>query len=186
MNIQKQREFEHGKYKLAYQKPGYHISGPRFDDVKKDLETISVRGGFLDVGCGRGEVLDYAESLGFSPVMGTEVIPELLSEKVIYAEAHNLPFPDNYFEVVTMLDVIEHLIPGDDELACRELERVAKSHILITANNNTSQKAIGQELHINKRLYEEWDQLFRKWFSGEVNWLKGKRNHVSEAWRIDL
>jgi hypothetical protein len=89
-----------------------------------------------------------------------------------------------------MLDVIEHLIPGDDELACRELARVARHHIINTANNKPSiSKPAKDVLHINRRPYEEWNTLFHKWFLGaRVRWIsKGvKRAYISEAWRIDL
>jgi hypothetical protein len=89
--------------------------------------------------------------------------------------------------VVSLFDVIEHLIPGDDELACRELARVAKRHILITANNRPSFNKAGDDLHINKRPYEEWDQLFKSWFHGaRVTWIRGHRSYISEAWRVDL
>jgi hypothetical protein len=90
-----------------------------------------------------------------------------------------------------MLDVIEHLIPGDDERACRELGRVARRHIIVTANNRPSMRHIGEDLHINKRPHEEWDRLFRGWFApAEVTWLKKMRHdqgtNASAAWRIDL
>lgn len=186
MNLQEKRFAEHKKYDLAYDGGRYGISEARFSDVKGCFKSINVRGRFLDVGCGRGEVMEYARSIGFNPVHGTEVVLGLLNDEVVYAEAHRLPFVDNYFSVVSMLDVIEHLIPGDDELACMELNRVAKNHVIITANNKDSKKAIGEELHINKRPYEEWDFLFKKWFSGNVSWYHGVKRHVSEMWVVDL
>jgi hypothetical protein len=64
---------------------------------------------------------------------------------------------------------------------------VTTDHVLITANNKESRNAAGEELHINRRPYEEWDALFREWFAGsaKVTWIKGERNYISEAWRID-
>jgi SAM-dependent methyltransferase len=194
MDIEAARQVEHDKYVRAYKKDGYQMSAPRRLDAFTDLEALPNRGSYLDVSCGRGEMLKEAEFLGFGPVMGTELVLSLTDGvRVIPAWVHALPFDDKSFDVVTMFDVIEHLIPGvgeamgDDELACRELARVAKKHILITANNNDSKKAIGEELHINKRPYETWDKLFRSWFAGStVTWIKGNRNYVSEAWRIDL
>lgn len=125
--------------------------------------------------------------LGFAHVAGTEYTPELVDgDRVVFAAAHDMPFADGTFDVVTMCDVIEHLLPGDDEAACRELARVATRHVLISANNLDSFGSDGSQLHINKRPYAEWDALFREWFAGcRVEWLKPPAKH-SEFWRIDL
>lgn len=181
-----ERETEHAKYLKAYKLPNYRMGEARKRDAAADLEALPARGAYLDVGTGRGEMLTIAEGLGFSPVRGVEIVPELIDGvRVVRGEVHALPFPDKSFTVATLFDVIEHLIPGDDELACRELARVATNHILLTANNLPSKKATGEELHINKRPYAEWDALFRQWFPGTVTWLKG-HEYVSEGWRIDL
>jgi ubiquinone/menaquinone biosynthesis C-methylase UbiE len=180
------RVIEHEKYVRAYARSSYRMSAPRMADAVRDLAVLP-RGSYLDVGCGRGEMLDQADRLGFGPVQGVEVVADLIDgTRVLRGEAHALPFADQSFDVVSCFDVLEHLIPGDDEGACRELARVARRHVLLTANNRTSQRAIGQELHINRRPYEEWDALFRAWFPGTVTWLTGERQHPSEAWRVDL
>lgn len=188
MTIEEIRRREHEKYARAYKTPNYRMGARRKLDAINDLRALPTRGSYLDVSCGQGEMLREAERLGFYPVSGTEIVPALIDgDHVVYAEVHALPFPDNSYDVVTMFDVIEHLIPGDDELACRELARVARRHILITANNRPSFSAAGDDLHINKRPYQEWDQLFARWFApGVVTWIKGHRSYVSECWRVDL
>lgn len=186
---QARREVEHAKYVRAYAlNRNYKIGAPRLADAVNDLRALPTRGSYLDVSCGRGEMLGEATALGFRLVKGTEIVPDLVDgNRVVRAEVHALPFDDHSFDVATMFDVIEHLIPGDDEAACRELARVAKSHVLITANNRPSFNRAGDDLHINKRPYDEWDRLFREWFSrGAVTWIKGTRNYVSEAWRVDF
>lgn len=187
ISLADRRALEHGKYIRAYEVSEYRMGDRRMHDTVRDLSKIP-RGSLLDVGCGRGEMLDNALQLGFGPVRGVDVVPAVVDgERIVRGEVHALPFEDKSFDVATMFDVIEHLIPGDDELACRELARVARKHILLTANNLTSQKAIGEELHINRRPYPEWDALFRAWFPGAVTWIQtGPRQHASEAWRVDL
>jgi ubiquinone/menaquinone biosynthesis C-methylase UbiE len=182
------RKFEHLKYERAYTNKRYRMKNERRMDAVNDIKRLPVRGSYLDVGCGQGDMLDWAERLDFRPVHGTEIVASLIDRKrVSYAEVHALPFIDSAFNVVTMFDVIEHLIPGDDERACLELQRVAKHHVVLTANNGPSFNKFGDDLHINKRPYDEWDSLFRKWFNqGKVTWIKGDRNYISEAWRIDL
>jgi ubiquinone/menaquinone biosynthesis C-methylase UbiE len=181
------RKAEHAKYLRAYRNPSYRMKGERRRDAVNDLSALPTRGSYLDVACGQGDMLDEAEKLGFKPVKGTEIVPALIDERrVVYAEVHALPFVDRHFDVVTMFDVIEHLIPGDDERACRELARVASRHVILTANNRPSFNIDGENLHINRRAYEEWDALFRDWFPGCVTWIRGNRHYISEAWRIDL
>jgi ubiquinone/menaquinone biosynthesis C-methylase UbiE len=181
------RRAEHSKYVRAYAKPNYRMKAERRADAVADIAALPVRGSYLDVSCGQGDMLNEAAALGFNPVQGTEIVPALIDgERVVRAEVHALPFSDKSFDVVTMFDVIEHLIPGDDELACRELARVARHHVILTANNRPSRNHIGEELHINRRPYECWDELFRTWLSpARVTWIKGGRHYVSEAWRVD-
>lgn len=179
---------EFAKYERAYQHPKYRMKGERLRDAVSDLSDLPFRGSYLDVSCGRGDMLRHAADLGYSPVQGTEVVAQLLdAPRIVKAEAHSLPFGDRSFAVVSLFDVIEHLLPGDDQAACMELRRVAQRHVLITANNLPSFNKAGDDLHINRRPYGEWDRLFREWFVGcDVTWLKINRKYVSESWRIDL
>lgn len=188
MDIDAARAAEHAKYHRAYAlNPNYRMKKERMADAVADLAALPCRGTYLDVSCGRADMLDAAERLGFSSVQGTEIVPELIDgDRVIRAEVHDLPFGDRSFDVVTMFDVIEHLLPGDDQAACKEMARVARQHIIITANNRPSFNKAGDDLHINKQPYEDWDRLFREWFPGTVTWIKGNRAYVSEAWRVDL
>lgn len=187
MKLDEARAAEHAKYHRAYAlNPKYRMKAQRMADAVNDLRALPCRGSYLDVSCGRGEMLKEARKLGFKITTGTEIVPELLSASIFYSEVHDLRFNANFAEVVTMFDVIEHLIPGDDERACKELARVASRHVLLTANNKPSFNKAGDDLHINKRPYEEWDRLFREWFPGTVTWIRGRRNYVSEAWRVDL
>lgn len=158
---------------------------PRRDMVVSLIKDLPYRASYLDVSCGRGEMLAAARDLGFATVTGTEIVPELLGPDVQQASAWALPFGNGSFEVVTMLDTIEHLLPGDDQLACGELQRVAKRVIFVSAANHPSVHS-GWELHVNKRPFVEWDRLFRQWFRGRVTWLKDRVVARTEIWRIDL
>lgn len=186
MDQQTARAVEHRKYVSAYSSGKYHMGVLRRIDAMRELDAVGCRGSYLDVSCGRAEMLDYAESLGCGMVVGTEVVPGLIEDRrVQYAEVHALPFADDAFQVVSMLDVIEHLLPGDDELACLELERVASDHILLTANNLPSFSINGDDLHINRRDYDEWHTLFCQWFDGTVTRLSAG-DSASVGWRIDV
>lgn len=188
LSITPERANEHRKYVEAYRNENYRMHGSRMENAQTDLVQLPARGSYLDVGCGRGTMLDFAESIGFTEVKGTEVVDYLVDgARVVRGEAHDLPFAAKSFDVVSSFDVIEHILPGDDELLCKELLRVARKHILISANNCSSCLATGEELHVNKRPYEEWDQLFREWFvGGVVTWIPTNHTHSTERWRVDL
>jgi SAM-dependent methyltransferase len=83
----------------------------------------------LDVGCGTGANLEMLSEFGTAE--GVDVSAEALSfcrerglEKVKKGEAEALPYDDASFDLVTGLDVVEHL---DDDLAgLKEMQRVLR------------------------------------------------------------
>lgn len=178
------RQAEIDKYDSIYRThDNYRMGDARKNAAIDNLKSVSP-GSYLDVSCGRGEMLEIARKLGFTKVQGTEVAESLIGGPVVYAEAWELPFEDNAFDVVSLFDVIEHLLPGDERPVCRELARVAKKTVFITAANYSS-KSLGVELHVNRRPYPEWDQIFREEFPGVVTWLP-RNGSISETWRVDL
>jgi len=82
----------------------------------------------VDVGTGTGEFCDTLTALGATSVLGTELNPDALAtataahRPVVRALAESLPVPDGSVDVLTSLDVVEHL--DDDLAALREYRRV--------------------------------------------------------------
>jgi ubiquinone/menaquinone biosynthesis C-methylase UbiE len=163
------REGEIAVYRAAYESPNYGMGARRQASVESILVGLAPLGGsLLDVSTGRSETLELAESAGFKPVMGTEVVDSLLQEgRVVYAEAHNLPFEDGQFDHVTCFDVLEHLLPDDVELAVRELRRVARKTVTVSASERSS-VIDGLELHISRRPAAEWEALIRRCWGGAM------------------
>jgi SAM-dependent methyltransferase len=83
---------------------------------------------FLDVGCGTGANLEMLEKFGAAE--GVDVSDDALAfcrAKGLKAHkglAEKLPFEDESFDVVTALDVVEHL--DDDVAGLTEMNRVLK------------------------------------------------------------
>jgi ubiquinone/menaquinone biosynthesis C-methylase UbiE len=180
------REDEVAKYEKCYQSPDYRMGERRKSHVAMILLETE-RGSLLDVGCGRGEVLEMARRLQFFPVWGVDPVGYLCDEKrkIVQGMAHDIPFDDKSFDIVTMFDVIEHLLPDDTEQVCRELQRVAKREILLTVHNGSSCHQ-GVELHINRKSsYEAWFQFFKQTFHGTVEWLP-RHGSISEMFRVTL
>lgn len=83
----------------------------------------------LDLGCGTGMNLDHLAR--YARPTGTDFSEEALHfclerghTSLAKADAAALPFPDQEFDIITALDVIEHL--DDDHAALLELKRVLK------------------------------------------------------------
>ena len=82
----------------------------------------------LDVGCASGDTLEVLQ--GAYKVSGLETSDEALRVarargfSVVTASLPNIPHPDNSFDVVLMLDVLEHI--EDDSAAVREVQRVLR------------------------------------------------------------
>lgn len=183
MNSLKVRRLEeHQKYQRAYKRSSYNMGANRKKAAQKNIEELNVRGSFLDVACGRGEILEFAESIGFSPVVGVEVVDYLLGGPVVYGAAHNLPFEDKSFDVVTSFDAFEHFLPEDTESALFEIDRVSKKAVVLCIALTPSMN-IKETLHINLRPVKEWDGLIRKFIEGEVECLP-RTTPQSRTWVI--
>jgi ubiquinone/menaquinone biosynthesis C-methylase UbiE len=84
----------------------------------------------LDIGCGTGAMLD--ELSPFGAVIGADFAPEALGfcrargdhYPLTRADVRRMPFADNSFDVVTAMDIIEHI--DDDKAAASEINRVLK------------------------------------------------------------
>lgn len=83
----------------------------------------------LDLGCGAGLNLERLSQ--YAQTTGTDYYEEALHfcrrrgfTRLCKADAANLPFASNSFDIVTALDVIEHL--DDDRVALEELLRVMR------------------------------------------------------------
>jgi SAM-dependent methyltransferase len=88
----------------------------------------------LDVGCGPGTFLQrlpahvthrFGTDLGLRGMRNAQV-------PVFRSSVLQLPLPDDAVDMVTCLEVLEHLDPADVPAAIAELSRVARSHVLIS------------------------------------------------------
>lgn len=158
-----ERQTEAYQYGALYQDAAYRMGEGRKRDVNKVLARLAHAydgnpGSLLDVGAGRGEALEMARGYGFNPVLGTEVVPELLNENVLHAYAHELPFTRGQFDHVVCFDTLEHLLPQDVELAIAELWHVCSKTLTLSASDRPSVWG-GQDLHISARPAEEWEAI---------------------------
>src|ERR1051325_1458610 len=103
------------------------IIGSFVEKICRELGQVRPR--ILDVGCGTGANLELLGEYGDAE--GVDVSPEALSfwrarglANVRQGAAEKLPFADESFDLVTGLDVVEHL--DDDVAGLKEMHRVLK------------------------------------------------------------
>lgn len=129
------QEMQHHTYSIMYEVEEKHwwfvgrrrIISSWLADICRNLPTEKPR--ILDVGCGTGANL---EMLGqFGDAEGVDVSSAALSfcserglNNVRLGEAEQLPFDDRSFDLVTGLDVVEHL--DDDVAGLSEMHRVLR------------------------------------------------------------
>lgn len=156
---------EAAKYQDAYKDGNYRMSIHRRAMVR-DIISLTPGKTLLDVGTGRGETLEEARDF-LIKAKGTETVPALLNDDVVYALLPNLPFDDNSFDIVTCFEVLEHLRPEDLVASLKELARVAKDWVVVSVCT-TADYVGGVNLHPSARSEEEWKQAFREAFDDVV------------------
>lgn len=129
------REMQSHTYAIMRRVEGSHwwYAGRRMilenflEQIIQKLKSKTENPKILDVGCGTGANL---EMLGkFGEATGVDVSEDALEfcrqrglSQVKYGLAENLPFADESFDLVTALDVVEHL--DDDIAGLKEMHRV--------------------------------------------------------------
>ena len=111
----------------------------------------------LDVGCGAGNMMHHLAHFG--PVVGADNNPRPLAVAqqrgydVREAPAEALPFGDESFELVSLLDTAEHC--ADDMAVLRECYRVCapRGHLLVTVPAFMWLWSYNDELNAHKRRY---------------------------------
>jgi ubiquinone/menaquinone biosynthesis C-methylase UbiE len=104
--------------------------------IPKDVQTV------LDVGAGNGFFVNSLKIYpGFVKIVGLDQSKEALkhvqTERVL-GSISNLPFENSSFDLVTCLEVLEHLPQDDFKKGILELQRVSKKYILITVPNENN------------------------------------------------
>lgn len=96
--------------------------------VKKYIKRRGLE--ILDAGCGTGLLAKKMQEFG--QVWGIDIHPEAIKYakkrgiKVKKASVTNIPFKDNFFDLVVSIDVIYHQQVEDDQKTLREFFRVLK------------------------------------------------------------
>ena len=130
----------------------------------------------LDVGCGSPascmKDASFLRFLGYG--QGIDIVPRKIEFPFKIGSITDIPFPDKSFDVVTAIEVMEHI---DNPLeAFKEIHRVLKkggTYVMSTPNNTKFfltfwwfwEKSFGQEwhhTHLTEHRKEEWLEMIKK------------------------
>ncbi len=121
---------DHGRIQMNYESMAddfytHEEAGRRqsADSILKYLEKINKKGRILDVGCATGFLLDQARKQGWE-VYGVELSAwavdyaknKLQLTNITQGALKDAKYPDNFFDVVVLKDVIEHLTDPKETL----------------------------------------------------------------------
>lgn len=117
---------------------GYYYDGRWQKVAKAMVEYYGIKQGdkILDVGCGKGFLLyDFTQVVQGVEVVGIDIskyaiehAKEEIKDKVQVANATDLPFEDNSFDLVISLNTIHNLYCYDAFKALKEIERVGRKN----------------------------------------------------------
>ena len=138
----------------------------------------------LDVGCAKGFMLhDLQEEIVGIQVFGVDVSDyaisnamETVRNNVQVANAKELPFDDNSFDVVISINTIHNLEISDCARAIEEIERVSKgkSFITVDAYRNATEKNRMLDWNLTAKTIlsvDEWKNLFLEvGYTGDYYW----------------
>lgn len=122
-------ELEKDKYANAFT-----YGRAKLDRMVDDLFRSLPKGGaILDVGCGTGEHLKRAQGHGLvatgvepAQAMRESALRNLPGTKIVPGVATELPFEDNSFDAVLMIEVLRYLHRSDIKVALQEARRVLR------------------------------------------------------------
>lgn len=160
-----------------------------FEVIANSINSTFKPQRILDIGCAKGYLVYLFNEQGID-AYGVDIssyaiskAPEEIKDKLytLDIEEENLPFPDNLFDLITIVEVLEHL--NSFEHLIKEIKRILKKngYILITTPTPKGRYAKADETHINVQSRRFWVELFNKdnlilvnniWHSFKATFLK--------------
>lgn len=151
---------EKSKYDFIWDSIDYSSKYNKMEIAEK------MHGKVLDVGCGNGTFVYYLNSRKeVTEAHGCDITDKGIKRMSMTAinfkqcPAWDMPYEDNYFDVVTSCDVLEHIPPDKLDAAIAELKRVGRKQIHVIATFK-DHKYFGYKVHLSVHPIEWWREKF--------------------------
>jgi len=179
------KEFFDGERKHGY--GGFYYNTRFWKPVIPDFINhfnLTKNSSVLDVGCGKGFMLhDLVKALPGIKVSGIDISQYAISNCIEtmepflqVADARQLPFPDNSFDVVISITTLHNLNREDFIVSINEIERVSKkkSFITLDAYRNEEERLAMEAWNLTALTVmevDEWKVFFKEiGYTGDYYW----------------
>jgi len=152
--LAKQFDFDYwdGDRRICY--GGYRYLEGRWEKVARALAEhydLPAKPKILDIGCGKAFLLyDFLKVIPDAEIHGIDISPyaianskEEIRDRLQVGSATQLPWPDDYFDLVISITTLHNLHAYDLDPALREMERVGKQnkYLCVESYRNEQEKA---------------------------------------------
>ena len=179
------KEFFDGDRRNGY--GGFNYNSKFWEPVVPDFQkhfSLNSKSSVLDVGCAKGFMIyDISKLIPGITVKGIDISDYAIEnailevkDKVQVADAKNLPFEDNSFDVVISINTVHNLEIDECGRALQEIERVSrgKSFITVDAFRNEQEKERMLAWNLTGRTImstQDWTNFFDKvGYTGDYYW----------------
>lgn len=168
---------------------GYYYDG-RWENVVKDIMSyynLDNNSKILDIGCAKGFLIyDFKELFPQTEVWGVDIskyaidrVDKSISNNVVIANAKELPFESNYFDLVVSINSLHNILNVNETIdALSEIQRVTKKYSFVSlgAYENNQERKIIDEWAVVATTYvneKDWLKIFNKaGYEGDYWWFK--------------
>lgn len=146
----------------------------------------------LEVGCNTGNQLNLLQSQGYDDLYGLELQPYAVEKakqltrdiNIIQGSAFNLPFRDNYFDLVFTAGVLIHISPEDLPRIMKEIYRVSKKYIWGMEYFEENHAAINYRGNVDRLWKGNFSQRYRELFP-DLRLIKEKKYKYLDSNNFD-
>ncbi len=169
-------EYWDGDRRICY--GGYKYIEGRWEKIARSMKNfydLPKKPKILDIGCGKGYLLyDFLKIIPDAEVFGIDISEYAISNSkpeiknnLILGNSNNLPYEDNYFDLVISINTLHTLHTFDLEKSLIEMERVGKKnkYLCVESYRNESEKANLLYWQVTCEAFntpEEWKWWFKK------------------------
>ena len=167
---------------------GYRYMEGRWEKVARAMiehYNLPPKPKILDIGCGKAFLLyDFLKVIPDAEIYGIDISPyaianskEEIQDRLRVGSATELPWPDDYFDLVISITTLHNLHAYDLDLALREMERVGKKnkYLCVESYRNEQEKANLLYWQVTCEAFntpKEWQWWFeRTSYSGDYSFI---------------